>query len=142
MYAAFGHEQNSLKYSCQLVNATFEKPSSLYSAFFFAYQYIRWSHVSLGSVLLRGDSMLQAKQLDKALVGQVGDLLAVPYSAAFCQMAAVLPWENMSLYLSASVFLISFHLFQIGTGFKDEDLEHHYKFLKVKWHNMTELNSL
>lgn len=37
----------------------------------------------------------------------------------------------------ACVFLISFRLFQIGTGFKDEDLEQHYKFLKVKWHSVT-----
>lgn len=35
--------------------------------------------------------------------------------------------------------LISFCLFQIGTGFKDEDLEQHYKFLKVKWPSMTGL---
>lgn len=26
---------------------------------------------------------------------------------------------------------------QIGTGFKDEDLEQHYNFLKVKWHSVT-----
>ena len=33
--------------------------------------------------------------------------------------------------------LISSRLFQIGTGFKDEDLEQHYKFLKVKWRCVT-----
>lgn len=41
------------------------------------------------------------------------------------------------VYLSVCVFLISFLLLQIGTGFKDEDLEQHYKFLKVKRHSLS-----
>lgn len=39
------------------------------------------------------------------------------------------------VYIDLCVPLISFRLFQIGTGFKDEDLEQHYKFLKVKCHS-------
>lgn len=38
------------------------------------------------------------------------------------------------VHIRVCVSLISFRLLQIGTGFKDEDLEQHYKFLKVKWH--------
>lgn len=94
------------------------------------------SCVSAGSSLLRGDMTLQAKQADKVLVASVREV---------CLLFCVLPLAAKCLlshhegicvraYASVCVFLISFRLLQIGTGFKDEDLEQHYKFLKVKWH--------
>lgn len=43
--------------------------------------------------------------------------------------------ECVCVCIDVCVPLISFRLFQIGTGFKDEDLEQHYKFLKVKCHS-------
>lgn len=36
------------------------------------------------------------------------------------------------MYIWVCLSYLPFCLFQIGTGFKDEDLEQHYKFLKVK----------
>lgn len=41
------------------------------------------------------------------------------------------------VYMNIWVCFICFHILQIGTGFKDEDLEQYYSFFKVKWHNMT-----
>lgn len=48
--------------------------------------------------------------------------------------------EYVYVYIRVCVcvcLINSFRLFQIGTGFKDEDLEQHYKFLKVKRQNKT-----
>ncbi|MEQ2214189.1 hypothetical protein XENOCAPTIV_019505, partial [Xenoophorus captivus] len=60
-----------------------------------------------------------------------GDLLSFLCSASCCQMSAVIPRGNRCI--SECVSLLSFLIsLQIGTGFKDEDLEQHYKFLKVK----------
>ena len=84
------------------------------------------SSVSAGSGLLRGDMKLQAKHEDVCVC------VCVSVCVLFCCLLPNVCFHTIREYICMCV-LSPFVSFQIGTGFKDEDLEQHFNFLKVTW---------